>query len=81
MGGYETSSGMADVSVKHYSNWEFPGGPRVRTPHSHAEGPSSVHGQGPINKITQALQHGQKKKKKSIATSVFYGFSSATDSV
>ena len=42
---------------------EFPGGPRVRTPHSHAEGPSSVHGQGTINKITQALQHGQKKRK------------------
>ena len=41
---------------------EFPGGPVVRTWHSHCQGPGSIPGQG--TKILQAEWGGQKKKKK-----------------
>ena len=41
---------------------EFPGGPVLRTPHFHCQGPGSIPGQG--TKIPQAAQHDQKRKKK-----------------
>ena len=41
--------------------WEFPGGPVVRAPCFHCEGPGSIPGQG--TKILQAARCGQKKKK------------------
>ena len=42
--------------------WEFPGCPVVRTPCSHAKGLGSIPGWGA--KMPQAMQCGQKKKKK-----------------
>ena len=43
-------------------NWEFPGGPVVRTPRLHCRGPGFNPWLG--TKIPQAAWHSQKKKKK-----------------
>ena len=48
-------------SNKIFHFWECPGGPVVRTRHSHCQGPGSI--PGPGTKIPLAMRHGQKKKK------------------
>ena len=47
---------------------EFPGGPEVRTLHSHCLGHDSVPGQGP--RIPQAMRLSQKKKKNAFGRDV-----------